>query len=91
MTAWDWALLFGCCGLLAAIGVHCARRPDDDRDAWQESTTTARTEDDVRADVAAWRRRREPAIETEAGDPYSDDRIELERMFIPQQRTEDHR
>ncbi|MFJ3200960.1 hypothetical protein [Streptomyces sp. NPDC086989] len=57
MTAWDWALLFGACALVVAIGVHCARRPDedDDRDAWQESTAL-RTEDDVRRDIAATRK-----------------------------------
>lgn len=92
MGAWDWAVVFAVCGLIVAAATHWNRSDDSRtyRGAWGEST---RTEDDVRADVTAWRNRRNagPAIETEAGDPYSDDRITAELIFIPQQRTEDHR
>ncbi|MCX5584233.1 hypothetical protein [Streptomyces erythrochromogenes] len=83
MTAWDWAVVIAV-GLLLIIAADCCR-DSDYRDAWQEST---RTEDDVRADATAWRKQRfQPAVDTEPGDPYSDDRIDLERMFIPTQRT----
>jgi len=58
MTAWDWALLFASCALIAIVGYCCARTAaqDDDQAAWQESTTTARTEDDVRRDLRKTRR-----------------------------------
>ena len=81
MTPWDWAVLIAI-GALLIIAADCCR-DSDYRDAWQDST---RTEDDVRADVTAWRKQRTPAVDTEPGDPYSDDRIDLERMFIPTQR-----
>lgn len=32
-----------------------------------------------------------PVIEQQAGDPYSDTRIDAELIFIPQQRTEENR
>ncbi|MFE3583735.1 hypothetical protein [Streptomyces vinaceus] len=86
MGPWDWFVIFAVCGLIVATATHWNRSDDSRtyRDAWGDST---RTEDDVRADVTAWRRRKTgPAIETQPGDPYSDDRIELERMFIPAQR-----
>jgi hypothetical protein len=68
-------------------------------DLWHKRRTrrrfqqAARTRGRVAADVAAWRALRdaEPAIDTEPGDPYSDDRITAELIFIPHQRTEDHR
>lgn len=60
----------------------------EDRKQWRTSTQ-------VREDVDRFRARRQtapvPAIETEPGDPYSDDRIAAELIYIPQQRTEDHR
>ncbi|MEV6580206.1 hypothetical protein AB0M92_18810 [Streptomyces sp. NPDC051582] len=90
MGPWEWFLIFAVCGLIAAAAWHWNRSDDSRgyRATWQEST---RSEDDVRADVSSWRQRREPAIETEAGDPYSDDRITAELIFIPQQRTEESR
>lgn len=61
--------------------------------ACREDQRQWRTSTQVRADVAqhrAWRHT-QPAIETEPGDPYSDDRIAAELIYIPRQRTEDHR
>jgi hypothetical protein len=87
MSAWDWAVLFGICGLLVATASHWNRSDDSRtyRATWQEST---RTEADVHADVTAWRARKDeqPTFETEPGDPYSDDRIAAELLFIPTQR-----
>ncbi|MFB8393705.1 hypothetical protein [Streptomyces yangpuensis] len=87
MSAWDWAVVIAV-GLLLIVAADCCR-DSDYRDAWQESTST---EDDARADITTWRKQRTPAVDTQPGDPYSDDRIDLERMFIPtqrQHRTED--
>lgn len=42
-------------------------------------------------DLTAHRALHAADIEQQPGDPYSDTRIEAELIFIPQQRTEDHR
>lgn len=92
MGPYEWALIFAVAGILAVGGWQWTRPADepDNRAAW-DASTDARTEDDVRADVTAWRARRtQPAVETEPGDPYSDDRINAELMFIPHaRRTEE--
>lgn len=92
MGSWEWFAVFAVCGLIVVAATWWNRSDDSRtyRDAWQDST---RSEDDVHADVTTWRARRnaQPAVETEPGDPYSDDRIEAELIYIPQQRTEDHR
>ncbi|MGW7329696.1 hypothetical protein ACWGIU_14100 [Streptomyces sp. NPDC054840] len=67
-------------------------------DAWhkrygrfQRTARQAARTRQVAADVAKVRAARTAAVETQPGDPYSDDRIAAELIFIPQQRTEDHR
>lgn len=49
-----------------------------------------RRETQVRRDVARFRAGRltPPAVEQQPGDPYSDDRIDAELLFIPAQRKE---
>jgi hypothetical protein len=87
MGPWEWFVIFAVCGLIVAAATYWNRSDDSRtyRGAWGEST---RTEADVRADVTAWRTRRHagPAIETAPGDPYSDDRINAELLFIPHPR-----
>ncbi|WP_030764867.1 hypothetical protein [Streptomyces sp. NRRL F-2664] len=53
MTAYDWAVVIAVGALLVLASSYQPRR---DRAAWQASTTTRRTEDDVRRDLAAARK-----------------------------------
>jgi hypothetical protein len=74
MTAYDWAVVVAVAGLLITAGSYRSR----DTRRFQAHQQELRTNQ-------LWRQP-PPAIETEPGDPHSDDRIDLELMFIPQQR-----
>jgi hypothetical protein len=82
MSAFDWFVVFAIAGLLATV-------------AWHLRTPEAEPIPDRRpqliADLAAYRALHKAGIEQAPGDPYSDDRLELELMFIPRQGTEEHR
>lgn len=91
MSDYDWCAIFAVAGLIAVVAWYsCGPAAANDQAAW-DASTGARGEDEVHDAVAKARAARTPAVEQEPGDPYSDDRIQLELMFIPRQRTEDHR
>lgn len=82
MSAYDWCVVAAVAALLITAGSY---RPRNQRRRWQAHQQELRTNQ-------LWRIP-PPAIETEPGDPHSDDRIDLELMFIPTQtrRTEEDR
>ncbi|WP_411102496.1 hypothetical protein [Streptomyces sp. cmx-4-9] len=82
MSAYDWFAIGAVLGLLVTVGWHCSGpgpEPIPDR------------RPQLIADLAAYRALRKAGIEQEPGDPYSDDRIAAELVFIPHQtrRTEE--
>lgn len=83
MTAYDWAVVAAVAALLITAGSYQPR--SQRRRRWQTHQQELRTNQ-------LWRIP-PPAIETEPGDPHSDDRIDLELMFSPHQtrRTEEDR
>lgn len=82
MTAYDWAVVAAVALLLITAGSYRPRTQRRRQQAHQQELRTNQL----------WRLP-PPAIETEPGDPHSDDRIDLELMFIPHQtrRTEENR
>ncbi|MFE2140243.1 hypothetical protein ACFXA3_00490 [Streptomyces sp. NPDC059456] len=89
MTAWDWVVLFGSCALIALVGYCCVR--DGAKDDNRQPAARPNSRRQLLADLAAYRALRASGIEQQPGDPYSDDRINAELMFIPHQtrRTEE--
>lgn len=82
MSAYDWCVVAAVAALLITAGSY---QPRSKRRRFRAHQQEYRTNQ-------LWRQP-PPVIETEPGDPHSDDRIDLELMYIPPQRqprTEDH-